>query len=755
MTLVCFGSATPDEKGRNGLTLPTVLNSLRCLPLFVLGLAALVGFTAIGLAARFSMDQPWLGVRLRGGAEIPGALVTAVDAEGPSSTILTPNDVILRIRTADGRALDLEEADLVPDPDVFPTFAALNGFLARQGTIVSLLQSPAVTLELEDGRSVRVQPAARRPMSALPVDFWLTNLIGFTAFLIGFAVWSVRGDDTAPRMLLGTGVAFLVMVTTVSVITCRELAMDPARHRLLQAVYHAGNDLFTAFGIALLYHYPGRLARFPALPGLLLLMLPFWLNERFQWTELPGHTVLFQVPLYFVVAIVVALAQWMRVRHRPADRAAFRWLQVSLFGCVGISAMIYFVPMAIIGRNVVPIGAGLGSVLLLYFGLALGVLRYRLFDLDRWWFDIWLWYLVGAALLAVDVMLVFFVALTPPVALTLALLFVGWLYFPARQWLWNRVFRSSRRRVEQVLPMLVAGLLDRGRRKNDALQRALKDLFQPMSLTSSARSGGTAVVSNEGESLYVPSLDGRGGFELWYGDRGARLFTRADARTADALYEIAKRSEDQLRAYDRGVREEQERIMRDLHDDVGGRLLSIVHAAPNPNLGALARDALKSLRDIIYSLNPDEQISLDEALGKWRYEYRQRCEQAGVRLEWTASVNGPTRLLTPRQWANLSRVLYEAASNAFAHAEPSRLSVVWRLEGDDLTGRIRNNGRIPESTAIRRGKGLRNMDQRLKEIGGTCLHHLESSAGLYEVRLFVPLGDRRLNVRSDTNTGKE
>jgi len=718
------------------------MKRFRHLPFFLLGLALLAGLAVIAVSVRVSMDAPWLGARLRSGPELRGALVTAVDAGGPSATILTPDDVVLRIRTADGRALALEPADLEPDPDVFPSFAALNRFLVRQGSLVALLRASVVILDLEDGRSVRVQPALRRPVSALPAAFWTVNLIGLTAYLIGFAVWSARGNGRAPRMLLGTGVAVLVMTASASVVTCRELAMDPARLRAVQALYHAGNDLFTVFGIALLASFPDRLTRFSPAPLLAGLVLPFWLNERFQWTELPGHTVLFQVPLYFLVAFLVALAQWRRIRHRPADRAAFRWFLLSLFGCVGVSAVIYFVPMVWLGRGVVPIGAGFGVLLIQYFGLALGVLRYRLFDLDRWWFEIWIWFLTGAALLAVDLGLAFFVSLSSPAALILSLLIVGWVYFPARQWLWNRLFRSSRRVVEEVLPGLVAGLLDRRLRKDDALRGALKDFFRPVSIVPSARSAAGAAVLDEGEALFVPSLEG-GAFELRYADRGARLFCPADARTADALLEIARRSEDRLRAYERGAREEQERIMRDLHDDVGGRLLSIVHAAPTPKLADLGRDALKSLRDIIYSLSPDEQITLDEALGKWRYECRRRCEQAGVRLEWTASVSGPPRLLSPRQWVNLSRVLHEAVSNAFAHAEPSRLCVDWRLEGGELAGCIRNDGRMPGAAEGRRGKGLRNMEQRMREIGGSCLHSPAAPGRDYEIRFRVPLGARR------------
>ncbi len=710
----------------------------RILPHVLLAAAVLVAVAVGLLAGWLARQQPWLGVRLQTTGGETGALVVAVDAEGPSATILTPNDIILRIRGPAGEGMVLTAADLEPDPDVFPSFAELNRFLERQGRLVDLLSRPVVIFDLEDGRSVQVQPSFRRPLEAFPAGFWLINLMGMLAFCIGFAVWLARRGSAAPRMLCGLGCAYLLLTVASSVVIYRELALAPGWHRLLQATYHAGNDLFTVFGIALLASYPVRLVRWPLLPPLFLLVLPFWLNERFQWLELPGHSVLFQVPVYFAVAIVVSLLQWWQARKRPVSRAIFRWFHLAMLLCVSLSAIIYFVPMLIAGHAVVPIWVGFGTVLLLFFGLAMGVCRYRLFELDRWWFDLWLWFLAGAALLAIDILLIFVVSLAPPVALALAMLLVGWLYFPCRQWLWNRLFRSSRRRIEQVLPSLMTGLLEQRGRKTQALERALRELFQPASFAREPAGGSGTALLDEGEALLVPLFDRREGLVLRYRDRGARLFSPADVRMADTLREIVQLIEDRIRVYNRGVSEERERIMRDLHDDVGGRLLSLIHTAATPHQEALARDALGSLREIIYSLNSDEQVRLGDALGKWRYECRQRCERAGVSFEWQVPCRIPERLLTPRQWVNLSRVLYEAASNAFTHAEPSFLAVDWRLEGDDLHCRIRNDGRMPQAVG-RRGKGLRNMELRLKEIGGMLQHRLDGAGRFFEICFQVPI----------------
>jgi signal transduction histidine kinase len=76
---------------------------------------------------------------------------------------------------------------------------------------------------------------------------------------------------------------------------------------------------------------------------------------------------------------------------------------------------------------------------------------------------------------------------------------------------------------------------------------------------------------------------------------------------------------------------EQERvkIYRDLHDDVGSRLLSIIHADTDNKLGSMARTALESLRRAVSKANTRDQ-ALSELLAGIR-------EETELRLTSTAS----------------------------------------------------------------------------------------------------------------------
>ena len=712
-------------------------------PYLILSVAALLALACVALSVMVASNQPWLGLKLQVDKRHSGVFVESVQAGSPADLILSPGDSILSIRSPPDSPFIFEPSDLVEDPDVFPTFEKYNAFLARQGILAGILNGPLVELTLADGRNVRVQPARARPLSSLPVDFWLLNAMGIIVFLIGAGVWSVRRESVPVRMFFCSGLGFLITGTTIAIIISREIALDPALLTIIRGLYHLGNNIFSTFGIGLLFHYPSLLGSFPMTRVIAVLTSFFFLNEQFQWTDIPGHTIFIQPVLYFIIGATVGVLQWRRSKGRPVDRAALKWFMIAFFGCIGFAFIIYFIPALFTGKTVVPISVGLGSVALMYIGLALGILRYRLFDIDRWWFGFWLWFLAGASVMAIDGILAFTVIRNRPAALAVAVILVGWLYFPVRQWVWGRLYRSPENRLERSLPTLLAGLVDTGRAGEEAWHNTLKDMFLPLSVRHLEGPLTAPGLEKHGEIMLVPTLDGASGIELSLADRGSRLFHSSDVALAKTLHEVARNTEDRLTVYNRGVKEERERIMRDLHDEVGGRLLSLVHTTNTPRHTLLARDALKALRDIIYSINPAEEVTIEAALATWRYEFLQRCEDAGVVLHWDSGILKGDRLMTPRQMVDLSRVLFEATTNAFVHASPDNIWVSWAGGDHQLACILRNDGTIPEPGGIHFGKGIRNMEMRVGELGGQYRCETLPEERLFEVRMAIPLADGR------------
>lgn len=195
-----------------------------------------------------------------------------------------------------------------------------------------------------------------------------------------------------------------------------------------------------------------------------------------------------------------------------------------------------------------------------------------------------------------------------------------------------------------------------------------------------------------------------------------RLNRQLERRIEDAR-ESMERAFDQrfALAWRQAVHEERERIHRDLHDDLGATLLSILHSAASDETADLARAALQNLREVV-SLRPEELISLRAALQETEDEITHRARMARVELQWRHVDAGDTSL--PAQQAlHLLRIVREAVSNVLRHSGATQVCVDFNRDADWLSVRVSDNGHGINGT--RRGRGMNNMRSRAAELGGT------------------------------------
>ena len=139
------------------------------------------------------------------------------------------------------------------------------------------------------------------------------------------------------------------------------------------------------------------------------------------------------------------------------------------------------------------------------------------------------------------------------------------------------------------------------------------------------------------------------------------------------------REEERARAA--ALARERTRLMRDLHDGLGGQLVSIVALSERGNAGAAigdaARAALKDLRLVIDSMD-DIGGDLMLALGSWRERAMAQLRPHDIALEWRAVT--PQGLpvhpeLRPWHVIQIVRLLDEALTNAVKHANARRITV--------------------------------------------------------------------------------
>jgi len=199
---------------------------------------------------------------------------------------------------------------------------------------------------------------------------------------------------------------------------------------------------------------------------------------------------------------------------------------------------------------------------------------------------------------------------------------------------------------------------------------------------------------------------------------------------------------------------ERNRLMRDLHDGLGGQLVSIVALSEHGDwegerIGEAARGALKDLRLVIDAMD-DIDGDLMLALGAWRERTTAQLRSHGLPLEW--------RVLTPqgmpvhpelRPWhvIQVLRLLDEALTNAVKHAQAKRITISIETVGyapegqrgritveDDGCGFAVADKAQPSTPKVARG--LNNMRRRATRCGA-CLE-VTSGPGGTKVRLDLP-----------------
>jgi len=185
---------------------------------------------------------------------------------------------------------------------------------------------------------------------------------------------------------------------------------------------------------------------------------------------------------------------------------------------------------------------------------------------------------------------------------------------------------------------------------------------------------------------------------------------------------------------------ERKRIAADLHDDLGAKLLTIVHTSESERISTLAREALEEMRLSVRGLT-GKPVRLADALADWRAETVLRLGQANIETDWKGPAEEIEHLLPARAYVQTTRILREAVSNIIKHSGASHCKVRSSVGERDFGLMVQDNGKgIPMELdgKLDRGHGMSSMKHRAKQLQGQCL--VESGPGYGTViRLTLPL----------------
>lgn len=192
--------------------------------------------------------------------------------------------------------------------------------------------------------------------------------------------------------------------------------------------------------------------------------------------------------------------------------------------------------------------------------------------------------------------------------------------------------------------------------------------------------------------------------------------------------------------------EERERILRDMHDGMGGHLVSTLALVDN---GVADRTILRSslqqaLDDLRLMIDSMEDVDGDvlTVLGMLRQRLESRLTQAGITLHWQVQNLPAIEGFGPQKALHVMRILQEGITNIIKHAQSLTITL---STGESL------NAQGAEGVFIQlcdagtgfcveekfQGRGMHTMQRRANLIGGQLTMHSSTSGSC--LQLWLPL----------------
>ncbi len=220
-------------------------------------------------------------------------------------------------------------------------------------------------------------------------------------------------------------------------------------------------------------------------------------------------------------------------------------------------------------------------------------------------------------------------------------------------------------------------------------------------------------------------------------------------------YYAQKKLKEELRQLEikHKLRNERERISRDLHDHVGAQLANIMSGLSlidkynqseqkeksGELLHSLKGDAdvtIKQLRDTIWALNQSD-LNIEAFASHVEAYFRSQSALTEL-LKLTIELEGDaSAVLSATQALNLFRIIQEASQNTMKYANAKSLSINFKRTNGSLEVSIKDDGTFKSDLqSFNGGYGMKNMQKRAKEINGKVEVNVENGT---EIKVFVNL----------------
>jgi signal transduction histidine kinase len=292
-----------------------------------------------------------------------------------------------------------------------------------------------------------------------------------------------------------------------------------------------------------------------------------------------------------------------------------------------------------------------------------------------------------------------------------------------------------------------------GRRRSERVDSMIEDLEvdQEVARRLDARTGLYVPMILRDRPIGIISAHDRQDADARFTDEDVRLAETFAARAAVAVDLSERVASDALRRVVSAQELERRRLARELHDETGQALTSILLglksfedaaspedvAAATSELRELVVSTLQDVRRLAVELRPKalDDFGLVSALERLVETFR---EQTGIEVDLEPRL-GDQRL-PPDVETTLYRITQEALTNVVKHAQAKRVSIVLTRRDGSVTAVIEDDGRgFGEGQTDEDDLGLLGMSERIALVDGRL--NVESSVGSgTTLSIEVPVG---------------
>ncbi len=673
----------------------------------VIAAYALVALAFVIVVA--ALQMPSVGVSF---AE-DGAQIDARAADGRTLARIDPATTV-QFRSSGG-STTWRADELLPDYAPTGTPAQIAAWYARHDQLTRIARAPPVVVAIAGARPLVLHAPPRVP-NRLSIDVWLLLAQGCAVGLLGLWLSVVRPRDLGARLFFISCAGITLAAFSGAMFDARELTAGGTLLQVMQALNFIGSNVAAAGMVGLYLCQPARLVR-PWLPvALIVVAAALGTASGLGWLPLSAFYAGLLIALgAFVVVLVV---QWIHSRRDPAARAALRWVGVTTLAGTGSLSVMMAMPQFLGGPSLGGDGMSFIPVFIVYGSIAFGIGRSRLFDIDRWTYRIILGAAATIGLLALDALLIGGLGIKGRTAFVLALLVIGFLYLPARLFVWQHIVGRPAMTDSELFQTATAVAFAPSAAARRAGWRALLNkLFDPLHIETGDAASVDPEIDRQGNALAIPAAADESALILRHRDGGRKLFGPAEVVLAREVVALMRRAETTRDEYARGVAEERQRIARDLHDDVGARLLTGLHRDDVVLVRGDIRQAMADIRTIISSLAGD-QIALDRVMADLRFETAGRLAAAKIDLDWALPVDPfAAHDLDYTAYKGLTSSHREIISNILKHSGARSVVVTAHAADDVLHIDVRDDG-CGIADPRDGGHGLANIRQRITDLRG-------------------------------------